>query len=246
MTGPKVPEDWGKDGLTGFIDAANRNTHGVFVHYKSWFSALQRIDAVFDKFSSNLLNPTSFYEPFLFIRAHSSFRGAVRLSTSGQLPEGYSLLRGCLEYALYGFYFSKHPASIQTWVERDESVAGKKKARNELTFGRMLTELEQSNAATGKVARALYERTIDAGAHPNRKTITLAMRRSDTEDSVFFTLAQLNTDHAPLVLSLKTSVQTGICALKIFRLVFPERFDILGLTDEIERLTRMTIDGLRL
>lgn len=246
MADSKVPENWGKDALTDFIDAANRTSYDVFVHYQSWFKALQRIDATFDKFSNNLLNPSSFYEPFLFIRAHSSFRGAVRLSTSGQLPEGYSLLRGCLEYALYGFYFSKHPASIQTWIERDESVAGKKKARNELTFGRMLTELERGDTDTGKVARILYERTIDAGAHPNRKTITLAMQRSDTKDSVYFTIAQLNTAPEPLILSLKTSVQTGICALKIFRLVFPERFDILGLSDEIERLSQMRIDGIHL
>src|SRR5215207_9128123 len=200
-----IPENWGKDNLTEFIDAANQNTYSVSAHHRSWFSVLQRIDAAFDKFSSNLLNPSSFYEPFLFIRAHSSYRGAVRLSTSGQLPEGYSLLRGCLEYALYGFYFSKYPASIQTWIQRDESEAGEKKARNELTFRRMLDELEQSSADTGKVARLLYKRTIDVGAHPNRKTITLAMQRRETEDSVFFTLAQLNIEHEPLILSLKTN-----------------------------------------
>jgi hypothetical protein len=246
MTEFKVPDDWGKDNLTDFIDAANQNTYSISVHYRSWFSALQLIDAAFDKFSSNLLNPSSFYEPFLFIRAHSSYRGAIRLATSGQLPEGYSLLRGCLEYALYGFYFSKYPSSIKTWIERDESAAGKKKARNELTFGKMLSDLEQSDAETGKVARLLYERTIDAGAHPNRKTITLAMQRRETEDSVFFTIAQLNTEREPMILSLKTSVQIGICALKIFKLVFPERFDILGISDEIEELCQTKIDGFPL
>jgi hypothetical protein len=246
MTDFKVPENWGKDTLTEFIDAAIQNTYSVSVHYGNWFSALERIDALFNKFSSNLLNPSSFYEPFLFIRAHSSYRGAVRLSTSGQLPEGYSILRGCLEYALYGFYFSKYPARIQTWIERDESAAGKRKARNELTFGRMLSELEQSNTETGKVARLLYERTIDAGAHPNRKTITLAMERRETEDSVFFSIAQLNTAHEPLLLSLKTSVQVGLCTLKIFKLVFPERFDILGISDAVEKISQTKIDGLHL
>src|SRR5436305_11627351 len=141
-----IPETWGKDTLTEFINAANQNSCGVFVHYKDWFSALQRIDAAFDKFSNNLLNPPNFYEPFLFIRAHSSFRGAIRLSTSGQLPEGYSLLRGCLENAVYAFYFDKVPKSIQTWINRDESKAGKSKARNELTWGRLRKELEQSDS----------------------------------------------------------------------------------------------------
>ncbi len=52
MTELKTPENWGKDNLTEFINAANQNTYGVSVHYRSWFSALQRIDAAFDKFSS--------------------------------------------------------------------------------------------------------------------------------------------------------------------------------------------------
>ncbi len=246
MTDFKVPDNWGSDSLTKFIDAANQNSYSISFYYPNWFIAFQRLDDAFEKFSNNLLNPPSFYQPFLFIRAHSSFRGAIRLNTSGQLPEGYSLLRGCLEYALYAFYFTNHPSEIQTWIERDESEAGKKKARKELTIGKMINDLKESNKNIGEAVSLLYERTIDTGAHPNRKTISLAMKRQDTEDSIFFSMSQFNVEHEPLLLSLKTTVQVGICALKIFRLVFPERFDILGISDEVEKLSRTKIDGLPL
>jgi hypothetical protein len=246
MTKFKVPDDWGKDSLTQFIDAANQNTYSISFHGKEWFSAFQAIDSLFEKFSKNLLNLPNFYEPFLFIRAHSSYRATIRLVTSGQLTEGYSLLRGCLEYALYAFYFSKCPLEIQTWIERDNSIEGKKKARNQPTFGKMLKELEQNNKTIGEATRALYERTIDVGAHPNRKTITLAMLQTENEEMVSYTQAHLNFQPLPLQFSFKTTVQVGICVLKIFRLVFPERFDILGISDEVEKISRQKINGLHL
>jgi hypothetical protein len=246
MSGENVPEGWGKDTLSAFIELANRNTFGAFVHYKDWFTRLQEIDATFNKFSENMLNIPVFYEPFLFVRSHSAYRAAIRLATSGQMPEAFSLLRGSLEYALYGFYLNKFPADIQTWIERDDSEAGKKKARRELTFGKMLSELDKSSVATGKVARHLYEVTIDAGAHPNRKTITLAMKREETDEHVFFDLSQLNNDPMMFIMALKTCAQVGICSLKIFKLVFPERFDLLGISDEIEKLSQRKVDGIPL
>ena len=109
MTDKQIPEGWGKDPLSAFIELANRNTFGAFVHYKDWFTRLQEIDAAFIKFSQNMLNIPVFYEPFLFVRSHSSYRAAIRLATSGQMPEAFSLLRGCVEYALYGFYLNKFP-----------------------------------------------------------------------------------------------------------------------------------------
>ncbi len=246
MTEKKVPEGWGEDTLSAFIELANRNTFGAFVHYKDWFTRLQEIDVTFNKFSENMLNIPVFYEPFLFVRSHSSYRAAIRLATSGQMPEAFSLHRGCLEYALYGFYLNEFPADIKTWVERDDSEAGKKKARKELTFGKMLSELDKSSVATGKATRHLYELTIDAGAHPNRKTITLAMKREETDEHVYFDLSQLNTDPMMFIMALKTSAQIGICSLKIFKLVFPERFDLLGISDEIERLSQKKVGGLPL
>jgi hypothetical protein len=246
MTNKQIPEGWGNDSLSAFIELANRNTFGAFVQYNDWFTRLQKIDAAFGTFSENLLNTSVFYEPFLFVRAHSSYRAAIRLATSGQMPEAFSILRNCLEYALYGFYLNKFPAEIQTWAARDDSEAGKKKACRELKFGKMLSHLDESSSATGKAARHLYELTIDSGAHPNRKTITLAMKREETNEHVSFDLAQLNNDPIMFTMVLKTCAQVGICSLKIFNLVFPERFDLLGISDEIEQLSKKKVGGIPL
>lgn len=246
MKDKTVPEGWGEDALSAFIEMANRNSLRAFVHYKDWFTLLQDIDSIFNKFSKNMLNVSVFYEPFLFVRAHSTYRAAIRLATSGQMPEAFSLLRGCIEYSLYGFYFNKFPSVIQTWIGRDESDAGKKRARNTLKFSTMLTELRESHDATGSAARQLYERTIDAGAHPNPKTITLSLKREETDELVSFELAQLNNNPEILIFGFKTCAQVGICSLKIFKLVFPERFALLGLSDLVEEVSGKKIGGIPL
>jgi hypothetical protein len=41
----------------------------------------------------------------------------------------------------------------------------------------------------------------------------------------------LDSDSFALRLALKTTTQVGACTLSLFRAVYPERFDILGLTD---------------
>src|SRR5712692_9256507 len=107
MRNKNIPEGWGNDSLSALIEVANRNTFRVFVHLKDWFIRLQEIDAVFEKFGENMLNIPLFYEPLLFVRSHSSYRAALRLASSGQIPQDFSLLRGSLEYALYGLYLHK-------------------------------------------------------------------------------------------------------------------------------------------
>lgn len=246
MTEQKIPAGWGQDSLSSFIEMANRNTYGVFVLYNSWFSLLQRIDSAFDKFSENLLNLPLVVEPLLFMRGQSAYRAAVRLATSGQIPEAYSLLRGCLEYSLYGFYLYRHSTVVETWLWRNKGKAEKKKAQNELRPAKMLAELEKADASLGRIARVLYEFTIDTGAHPNPKAITYALEQSHTEDRISFVLLQLDVNPSSMILGLKTIAQVGLCSLKTFRLVFPERFDLLGISDTIESLSRTTVDGIAL
>jgi hypothetical protein len=72
------------------------------------------------------------------------------------------------------------------------------------------------------------------------------MKREDTDELVSFELAQLNNDPEMLIFGLKTCAQVGICSLKIFKLVFPERFDLLGISNRIEALSQKKIRGIPL
>lgn len=246
MSNTKPPSGWGQDSLSEFLEAANHNTFGVFVLYKDWFSLLQGIDSTFDRFTEHLLNPSAFVESFLFLRAHYAYRGAIRLAVSGQLPEAYCIFRVCLEYSLYGFFLYKHPELVEVWLSRNESKTHKRKVQNEFRLSRMLAELEKEQPAIGKIARFLYEYAIDVGAHPNPKAVTFSLETTHKEDRLSFFLAQLDDNPLSLVAGFKAGAQVGICSLKLFKIVFPERFDILGISDQIESLSKTTVNDVRL
>jgi len=125
----------GQDKLSAFIDGARRNTFATFANLRGIYTLLEEINEAFFKFNENLLNPSDPFAAFFSLKAHSSYLGSVRLSTSGQLPEAYMVLRGCLENSLYGFYFHRKPESGKTWLRRHEDEESRRRVRDEFKAG---------------------------------------------------------------------------------------------------------------
>jgi len=102
----------------------------------------------------------------------------------------------------------------------------------------MLAELDSVDPATGEVTHHLYDRTIDYGAHPNERALSSNFRRETDERKQTFRLLYLDGDSPTLRLCLKTNAQVGLCSLKIFELVFPERFNLLGISQKLASLSK--------
>jgi hypothetical protein len=233
-----VPKDWGQDKLSNFIETAQQNTFATFANLKDVFKLLKDIDESFRRITDNIDNVKDWFPAFFLLRAHSSYLGAVRLSTSGQLPEAYMVLRGCLENSLYGFYLFKKPKSAEVWLNRHDDEVAKKKARNEFRIGPMFKLLSSNDSKLGTVASDLYERTIDYGAHPNAWALLTNLAKKKDSDSIRFELNYLTGRSPALALCLKTNAQVGVCSLLVFKLVFKERFDLLGISDNLQKLRR--------
>jgi hypothetical protein len=89
------------------------------------------------------------------------------------------------------------------------------------------------------VAEALYSETIDLGAHPNELALIQRLNMVEGDGKTEFPLTQLQRGDSPAsLLALQRSAQVGVSALGVFRLVYPERFDILGLTDKLHHLRK--------
>lgn len=232
----ELPPGWGQDSLSEFVEMARRNTLATFVRTRRVWGLLGRIDGAFWRAVEGMNNARAWFAGFFLLRAHASYLGAVRLSASGQVPEAYIVLRGCLENALYGFFLHENPGLRAVWLSRHDDDASRQRVRDEFRTFRMLDLLETKDRETGRAARTLYERTIDFGAHPNEMALLTVLRHSEEEGAVRFDLNYLSDDSTPaLALCLKTKAQVGVWSLRVFRLVVPERFDLLGLTDEPER-----------
>ena len=117
----EVPKDWGQDPLSEFIETTRENTIATFANLAASVQPIARHSLFSIAISSkNLNNSPDWFSAFFVLRAHASYLGRVRFALSGQVFETYMVLRGCLENALYGFYFHRNPASQETWLRRSD------------------------------------------------------------------------------------------------------------------------------
>lgn len=232
------PPHWTKDSLSHFIELAHQNTLATFVNLKPAFSHLRQISEAFQKAVEHLHNVKEWFVVFFILRAHSAYLAGTRLSTSGQVCEAFMALRGCLEAALYGYYFYRHPGKAEMWMRRHDDEKSKKAVRKEFSIGKMLDLLEKESPKTGKLMRQLYERCIDYGAHPNERSMTSNMRQMKEEKALRYDLIYVDNGGLPTRMCMKTNAQVGICALQTFKEIFSTRFKIIQLDEEIEKLSR--------
>ena len=228
---PTPPPNWEANEISKFFDAARANEFATFANKTDEVARLSDIDLGYRRAIDGVNHSTDWFAGFFLIRAHSNYLAACRLCWSAQIPESYALLRSCLESALYGLYLGKHPKSRETWLRRQDDPAAKQKVINEFRITKLLKLAAEEDAKEGAVAKRLYEQTIDLGAHPNELALMQTLKINKSADRIEFKSNYLDQDSVALSLALKTTAQVGVCALSLFRVIYPERFNIVGVTD---------------
>lgn len=86
----------------------------------------------------------------------------------------------------------------------------------------------------------LYDEAISWGAHPNEKALTTSLRIVDDPVEKVKTLQVIMLPHGGNVhkLALRRCAQIGLCVLEIFALIYPERFQLLGIKDTFQEAKR--------
>lgn len=233
---PAPPESWGKDALSGFIESARQNTLHTFMNRREWYDRLRMLNDTFLRIVTNLGQTDAWFAVGFIPRAHSSYLGAIRLATSGQTPEAYMCMRGCLENALTGFYINQDIDRAEVFLRRDENKESLRKARSLFRPSLMLDKVTDAHANTGKIARKLYDWTIGYGAHPNAMGHITNMTLTQKENGKVVTSDYFASDEKALEVCLKGTASVAVCSLDIFKLILPERFDILGISVALDIL----------
>ncbi len=229
------PPNWDANEISKFFDAARSNEFATFANHTEWVARLSDIDLGYRKSIAGVSHSKDWFAGLFLLRAHSNFLAACRLCWSAQVPESYALLRSCLENAFYGLYLASHPESRETWLRRGEDDAAKQKVKDEFKIGAMLRFAAAQDATEGAVAKILYELTIDSGAHPNEYALMQTLKIDKSAEQIEFKINYLGADSGALLVALKTTALVGVCALSLFRVIYPERFDIMGVTDLLRR-----------
>lgn len=229
-------QGWGQDPLSKFLSAAEHNTVASFENLKGEVALLSEIDYLFRELVTNLNNSPGWFSGLFTLKAHSAFLASCRLALSGQVSETFVLLRSVLEYALYGFYIDRNAGSGEVWLRRHDDDASMKAMKNTFKVSSLMSALASASDKDAEVAQKLYERTIDFGGHPNKRAISQSLRLGKVEGGVRYDITYLHGPSLEMAHGLKTLAQVGTSALSIFRHLFKERFDLLGLTPRLDAL----------
>lgn len=232
------PQEWGKDSLTEFLETAHQNRWATFANKKDWFQRLVRLDACFMQIVKNWLNPSSIIAPLFFFRCHAAYRAACEHALAGQVADLFPQIRSCLEYAGYALHIHKNADLGEKWLKRHDDESTMKAVKSEFTVSNIRTTIGKANQQAAKVFEELYQRAIDFGAHPNERSVTSNLAIKEQEGRKELQQIYLHGDSLALDHGLKTTAQTGVCALEILREVFPERFELLGIQAELLALRK--------
>lgn len=224
-----IPYGWGTDELTSRLEDAQKNIRSTYHKYGKLFNEHLEVIAIFKKITDNLnITEDNITQLFLLDRTWSSFFAAIRLVSSGQIPESYVLQRNCLEYSLYAYYMTENPDSILIWLNRHDNEPSKKRCRNIFSIGNIFKCLGKKDKVTCSIVREFYEHSIDYGAHPNEKGVI----RSIVKNPDGYTVSILETnDSPPMKIALIEILRAGLCSIDIFKYVFPDTYSQLGIND---------------
>lgn len=230
----EFPENWAQDELTKFIDQVNTNVVATYDKDKNDYPFVSSIDEIFLNIVRALLNPQAIVESVILMRSHVAYRATALLAMAGMNPEAFVQARSCLENSLYALHMNRNSGLDEVWLRRHDNKGSLQKTKNEFNFSKVIQTLESEDPSNAKVARKLYERTIDFGAHPNERSVTANLSIIDGNGGIKIQQTYLAGGTPTQRHSMKTTAQVGLCSLYIFRLIFRERFDILGLTERMD------------
>lgn len=225
-----VPEGWGDDAITPFLNQARANSFASYVHLRKSFQKLTGVASAFDLLRENLNYPEERSTPFFVLKSHASFLSAANLAMSGSTPESFMVMRGCLESALYGLYVSRNPGSMAVWAGRHDDADARNRTRGMFTIANMWACLAHVDTELRVTADAVYSKTIDHGAHPNVASLATATTITKHETKTQVRVAYLSADRAVIAGAMKSVAQVGVTALLVFQHAFKERYDLIGLT----------------
>lgn len=221
-------------GLQMFNNQTERNFQNSLSSSDSVVSKIMELDKLFLDCFAILKGSENISELFFLHKTRSLFLSAVRIGLGGQSSDVYPLVRAMLESALYAWFIKQEPSRFAIWIGRLSGGDSRVKARNLFTFGNIIKEFQVAHPQMAEVVRETYDFHIDFGAHPNASGVISGIDLREIES---FTELRFNLTHSwerdSFHAATKEIARTGVGALEIFRLMFPEKFKAAGFDQRI-------------
>jgi len=228
------PLNWGKDPVSQFIDTSEKNAHASFVKMPREFKRIVFFDELFRLGIDCSSHSKLWFQNFFFLKSHSAYLGAARLSSSAETSELPMVLRGALEWSLYGHFFQYHQDLAETWLNLGELHKKDPAVVYKFSRKRLLKCLQEKSPALGQKAEKLYSYLIESGAHPNELSLSSSISIDQTQSNVSIKNVYLSSNPKIIKMGLLTTAKVGYCCLKIWELLLKERFEIIGISVRLD------------
>jgi hypothetical protein len=238
----RIPPAWGSDSLSEFLSQADYNAQVTAANYPDIFRLMHRVDLAFRRAEAVVERDSEWVRlvpRFLLVRTHSTFLTAVRVGMSGQVTESCVLLRAAVEQAWYALHMAKEPngdSRVEIWLRRNDDDEATRKCKAEFTVKNVCSTHRGLDAPTASELRGIYEQLIDYGAHPNQMGVLTGVKHGKADDEGTYSVGILNPAELPMMATLRLAVAVAVGSLKVFRLIYAERFALASLDREIEAL----------
>ena len=156
----------------------------------------------------------------------------------GGQAEVYLTCRGVLENAAYAVRIDERPSLSQVWWGRHREEQEIKDIRREFSGPKLFESIKARKSDLAVAFDALYQRTIDFGAHPNERSVTANLRSEKLDASTArYSMIHLHGDNSLMLdQGLKTAAQVGLCALMLFETIWPAKFEASGTRTTLSQL----------
>lgn len=232
-----VPEEFGKDAVTHYYATATQNLHSTFTSNNNLFEGIKLINNLFDSIRNSISQDSDMVFGLMLMRCHSSLLASSQLAGSGQIIESFVVTRAALEASLYALYLDTDISFQEVWLNRNTSPEAKKKCKELFKTTKLKKHLNDISPRLATVFDQLYERTIDFGAHPNQLSVTSTSKIHHQENRLLTITNVIDSDPELIELALRNCAQVAICSLNIFGLMRKERFAILNIDTNIDKIS---------
>jgi len=235
------PVGWGDDLLSNFQGIAFKNELATFVHAPEWQKAILDVTTVFHKCSSyaidHILKTDEPSTLLLFLTAYNHYLASVRSVSAGHCLPTYPTGRATLESALYGWYLSADKDAALRWHNKPVNKDELKQWGNEFRFSSLTKKVSGIDKGLAAWAIYLHQVAIDFGAHPNKNALYSNMEHERGKDgSLAIKMVTLHPLNQFSIGTMKFTVETGMIAIRLFSLSFPDGLLTLNLAQDITRL----------
>ena len=225
--------------LQDFFDTLRSAQQANRANFPVWYDIIERIDRCFVRTGKNLINPKPPMTGNLLLRCQYAFKTAAALALAGQVPEAVVMQRSVLEYAGYCLTIYEKPELERVFVLRHLGPDEMKEQRETFKIGPVKEAVRRFEPTLANIFDENYQRSIDFGGHPNPNASFSAavLDESDGENSM--TVLAVSDDPQIIKFVLKSTAQVGLTALCVLQHVFKEKFELLGIRQEIDALKNM-------